>query len=238
MYNLIIDADPIVYRSGFSAETHGYLLVYETYDGEVHEAEFMPFEDKNGNWVTAGAAMKKWLDKNKEEINVLAKEKIVKPEPVGHALHLVNQEIGGIVGSVRERTKLGEDDLDIRIFLSGPDNFREKIATLAPYKGNRDADAKPHWYQQIRDHLTGRWNARVVTGREADDEVSITGWKHYRDGYRHNYVIATIDKDLDQVPGLHYDYRQKVFYNVSRTEAEQMLWRQIIQGDPTDNIPG
>jgi hypothetical protein len=242
VYRLIIDADPIVYRAGFAAEEHHYRVVIYGPDGEFHEYIFKPCETAKGKRVTAGAQMKAFFADPKRgghgDVELELKEKVVVPEPLEHALHIVNQEIEGIVAAARERYKVEVDDLDIHVILSGPGNFREKIATLAPYKGNREVNAKPHWYQQIRDHLTQRWNARVVEGREADDEVSILGWTRWRDGSRLNYLIATIDKDLDQVPGMHYDYRQKVFYNVSRTEAEQAFWRQVISGDATDNIPG
>jgi hypothetical protein len=160
------------------------------------------------------------------------------PEPLENTLHIVNQEIEGIVAAARERYKVEADDLDVQIVLSGPGNFRDKLATIVPYKGNRDVSHKPYWYQQIRDHLTGRWGAKVVEGREADDEVSIQGWKQWREGFRFNYLIATIDKDLDQVPGMHYDYRQKVFYNITEQEARHAFWKQMLMGDTTDNIPG
>ena len=52
------------------------------------------------------------------------------------------------------------------------------------------------------------------------------------------YVVATIDKDLDQIPGDHYDYRQHVFYDVNIFDAEMFFWKQCITGDSTDNIPG
>ena len=50
--------------------------------------------------------------------------------------------------------------------------------------------------------------------------------------------MATIDKDLDQIPGWHYDYMKKVHYAVSPEEANDWFWRQVLSGDPTDNIGG
>ena len=43
-------------------------------------------------------------------------------------------------------------------YLTGKDNFRYKVATLKPYKGNR-TQPKPHWYQAIRDYLVAKYNA-------------------------------------------------------------------------------
>lgn len=232
---LIIDADPIVYRAGFSAETHSYHLVFEDVDGNVHEVYFYPHEDKKGKWVTAGEQMKEWVEDN-PEFNILQKDLEVTPEPVEHALNIVRQEVEGIIAAVARKFNVRPQDLSISIILSGPGNFREKIAKQKPYKGNRKEGAKPYHYQAIRDYLTGRWDARVVHGREADDECSILAWQCWNDDKP--FCVATIDKDLDQIPGHHYDYRQKVFYNVSQWNAEKAFWVQVLAGDATDNIPG
>src|SRR5678816_4100906 len=51
-------------------------------------------------------------------------------------------------------------------------------------------------------------------------------------------IICTIDKDLDQVPGLHYNYSTKEAYVLTEQQARINFWRQVITGDSTDNIPG
>jgi hypothetical protein len=231
---LIIDADPIVYRSGFAAEEHHYHVVAETEEGSVVEAYFqqVPNPKDVSKTISAGDQMKAWL----ADKTVLQKDMVVKPEPKDHALHLVSQEMRSITKAVARKFDTVPSEMQITTLLSGPGNFRDTLATIKPYKGNRDAAHKPHWYQAIRDFLTGRWDARVVSGREADDEVSILAWQEYEE--RHPYCIATIDKDLDQVPGWHYDYRQKVFTKQSVTDARLVFWRQLLSGDPTDNIGG
>lgn len=228
---LIIDADPIVYRAGFAAESHHYHVVAETEDGEVQEGYFKPYMTDKGKWITSGEQMQKWTS-NK---TVLAKEKVIVPEPKENALHLVGQQIRGIMDAANKRFgKL--DNPQVSIVLTGPGNFREKIAKLKPYKGNRDLAHKPYHYQAIRDYLTGTFNARVVKGREADDECSILGWDCYE--RQEDFAVATIDKDLDQVPGWHYDYRRKVWYQVSVFAGERRFWEQVLSGDATDNIGG
>lgn len=237
---LIIDADPIVYRAGFAAETHDYHIIFEGPDGEVHEVYFAGKEDAKGKWITAGEQMKKWMDGpmqgGHEQVEILSKEMIVTPEPVDHALNIVRQEVEGIIGAAARKMNVDVQDMSIVIVLSGPGNFREKIAKQKPYKGNRKDTHKPYHYQAIRDYLTGRWDARVVSGREADDECSIVAWSAWNNDEK--YIVATIDKDLDQIPGDHYDYRQKVFYTMSQWNAEKAFWVQALAGDATDNIPG
>jgi hypothetical protein len=53
-----------------------------------------------------------------------------------------------------------------------------------------------------------------------------------------DFCVATIDKDLDQVVGHHYDYLKKVFYFVDPDHATWWFWVQVLSGDVTDNIPG
>jgi hypothetical protein len=198
--HLIIDADPIVYRAGFAAEAHDYHIIFEGPDGEVHEVYFKGKEDEKGKWVTAGAQMRKWLKQGgHEDVCILSKEMIVTPEPVEHCLNIVRQEVEGIAAACARKLCVDVEELNIHIILSGPDNFRDKIAKQRPYKGNRPEAHKPYHYQAIRDYLTGRWNARVVSGREADDECSILAWKAWHDDEK--FIVATIDKDLDQIPG-------------------------------------
>jgi hypothetical protein len=229
-----------VYRAGFSAEAHDYHIVFEGPDGEVHEMYFKGKEDKKGKWITAGEQMRAWLEDPKqgghEQVEILSKEMIVVPEPKDHALNIVRQEVEGIIAACARKMNCEVRDMHISIILSGPGNFREKIAKQRPYKGNRKDTHKPYHYQAIRDYLTGRWDARVVSGREADDECSILG--HAAWNADDQFVVATIDKDLDQIPGMHYDYRQKVFYNVDQFNAEKAFWVQALAGDATDNIPG
>src|SRR5258708_10815565 len=78
----------------------------------------------------------------------------------------------------------------------------------------------------------------MTSGIEADDAVSIFAHNHYESGLQELLVIATIDKDLDQIPGNHYNYMHKVFYAITPAEAEQFFVYQILAGDPTDNVVG
>ncbi len=234
---LIIDADPIVYRAGFAGEVNHYSVVAEDKDGGLHHASFEPTpESKGKKRATAWQNAQAWAAKQGYEI--VDKTITVVPEELDHALQIVRTQVLAIIDPVAKHYGIEKAELDTRILLSGPGNFREDIAKLKPYKGNRDSAHKPFHYQAIRDYLTGQWGASVVHGREADDEVSIRAWEMRRDGRDRDYVIATIDKDLDQVPGMHYDYMKHVFTDVEESEAEFFFWQQMISGDVTDNIGG
>lgn len=224
--HLIIDADPIVYRSGFVAETVSYHAVFEDKTtGDVWDAMVRPMND-----LSAWDRLKQYLADN-PEYEVIEKEKKIDVEPVSHALMIVRQTIESIQKEVGFK---GKDQM--HILLSGPGNYREKLATFRPYKGNRDPEHKPVHYQAIRDYLTNTWQAVVVTGHEADDEASILAHKFRKRKLK--YIIASIDKDLLQIPGVHYDYRIKQQVTQDEDEARVVLWRQALSGDTTDNIPG
>ena len=241
--HLIIDADPIVYRCGFAAERSEYHLIYWDGSGE-NQIHFAPDQKQ-----TAGDKMKKWLAAN-PDVEVMDKQREVYPEREDYALEAVRTQLYSIEKSVREKYGVKEFT-DISVILSGPGNYREHIAKRFPYKGNRDSDHKPYWYQSIRNYLTGTWGAAVVSGREADDECSIIAWS-YLDASANSsdslhcsklssmpeFCVATIDKDLDQIPGPHYNYLKFVHYDQPFEAAERFFYQQCISGDSTDGIPG
>jgi len=236
LVHVIIDADPIVYRSGFAAETTGYRVVAEDAEGALYEAEFWPKLDDKGERITAGDQMKAWA--KDKCVDITSKERLVKAEPLSHCLHLVAQQFESIRDAVCNKLGVKAERLRLRVLLTGPGNFREELAKQRPYKGNRDLSHKPEHYQAIRDYLHEVWSAEIIHGHEADDEVSIAAWERLNAGDAAGYVVCTVDKDLDQVPGLHYDYAKRVFYDVDTLSGEMRFWEQCVSGDPTDNIPG
>lgn len=119
-----------------------------------------------------------------------------RPWPAVDVYELVDQRIQSII----ERTGSNE----FEVFLTGPGNFRFDIATIAPYKGNRNAVEKPYHWQTVSDRLLSHWGARVVEGVEADDALAIKGRWHNDRGL--SYVIASRDKDLRMVPCSHYSW--------------------------------
>jgi hypothetical protein len=50
-------------------------------------------------------------------------------------------------------------------------------------------------------------------------------------------VICTIDKDLNGVPGWHFNWNSKELYLVDEDEANRFFFTQMLTGDATDNIP-
>ena len=117
-------------------------------------------------------------------------------------------------------------------FLTGEGNFREEIAKTKKYKGNRKAP-KPKYLQEVRQLLLDNFNALLVEGYEADDALVSASERYFP-----HAVIISIDKDLLQQRGWHYNFMYESFTFITEEEANKRLWTQVITGDPTDNIPG
>ncbi len=119
---------------------------------------------------------------------------------------------------------------DYECFLTGKNNFRHSVATVKPYKGNRDPSTRPRYYKQLRDYLVEFWGAKVIDGREADDAMG--------ESQTDETIICSIDKDLKMIPGKHYNFVKGEITEVSETEAIYNFFRQMLIGDRSDNIPG
>lgn len=117
---------------------------------------------------------------------------------------------------------------EFRGFLSGKDNFRYNVATIAPYKGTRKSDKPPH-YKAIREYLTDFYNAEIVDGAEADDALA--------EAQTDETVICSVDKDLKQVAGYHYDFKTDELVYVEELEGMTWFFTQMCIGDKSDNIP-
>ena len=119
------------------------------------------------------------------------------------------------------------------LFLTSDDksNFRFQVATILPYKGHRSSD-KPFWYEQIRRYLIDEYDAVVVEGMEADDALGIEQTE--------DTVICSVDKDLDMIPGKHFNELKPTrgIYEISELDALRNFYGQCLTGDSTDNILG
>lgn len=197
----LIDGDIVIYKCGFSVEKVHYSLP----DGRTFKSK------KEANCV---------CDSEGKNRNTLEKHLLL--DSLSHCLSNTNKLLKSILKAT------GADDY--KIFISGGNNFRHEIATIKPYKGNRDPDLKPVYKNEIEDHLFYTWNAQVIDGMEADDLLGI----HQDIGT----IICTTDKDLDQVPGMHYNWDSGLLYNITEEDSHYNFYKQLLMGDSTDNIRG
>ena len=138
------------------------------------------------------------------------------------------QKVDEFISWIEEHTGCTES----RLFIQGEGNFRRDI--LPEYKANRTGKPKPTHHKAIRDYIVNTWDAVIVDGEEVDDRL---GYEQCEDT-----IICSGDKDLDCIPGKHFNwsgkYKGRGVYNVSPIEADRFFFTQCLIGDSTDNIPG
>jgi hypothetical protein len=122
---------------------------------------------------------------------------------------------------------------EYRAYIDGPGNFRDKIATIKPYKGTR-TERKPKYFREIKEYLIERWNAIEVHAIETDDAIGI---EQYDNPDKYTVIVST-DKDMDTIPGWHYNWVKDNLYYQSLNEANLFLMWQMLVGDTADNVPG
>ncbi|MCW8826160.1 MAG: hypothetical protein OQK78_07020 [Gammaproteobacteria bacterium] len=116
------------------------------------------------------------------------------------------------------------------LYLGGKTNYRYDL--FPDYKSHRKNYSRPVLLAQAKQYLIDKYNAEVVEGIEADDAVSILC------SNEPNSILCSPDKDLDQVPCMHYDPNKGEVYVIDEEIADACLYVQILTGDSTDSIPG
>lgn len=203
-----LDLDGWVYRCGFAAEKTKYLLTFAPEEAPGTRQVYGLYDSYKEAKAVLTEGMTLWTHKEYE--------------PVENCLQMVKSSLENTLKVLKADSYVG--------FLSGRGNFRDDI--YPDYKSNRDGVAKPKYYGDIRDYLTKQWEAKMVSGMEADDALGIF------QGEDATRIVACVDKDLDQIPGPKYNWVTGESYTVSQRDGLSFFYQQMLSGDPTDNIPG
>lgn len=121
-------------------------------------------------------------------------------------------------------------------------NFRTKF--YPEYKANRKDFVLPVHYHALKEHAIKEWGAQVAIEEEADDRLGIlqTAYNAYGDesvyGEITGSIICSIDKDLLQVPGNHYNFVTKEHSFVTPEQGLKHFYTQLLTGDASDHIQG
>ena len=106
------------------------------------------------------------------------------------------------------------------------------------YKHNRKplSDEMKKNLNYIHSYAVDEGAIMARDGWEADDEcaewireATLEGW---------DYVLAHIDKDLDMLPGKHYNYNKVEHYGLTIEDCQRNFATQLLMGDSADGIPG
>ena len=228
---IAIDGDIVRYRCGFAAQHTFYNIWMKDDcepDGEAGEwstkssatAPVMTFNDAK----TANKWLKEQTEYKPEDIVRIPR---IKVEPLKNALYSLRL--------VMENIQAKYPDGELRFYGScpTPENWRYEI--YPEYKANRP-DRQPFWAPQIKEYVERKYGIIAEAPYEADDLIAMAAHECREVG--RDCVIVTIDKDMDQIPGVHYNWVTDEEYSVSDVDALRNLLRQSITGDSTDNIKG
>lgn len=122
------------------------------------------------------------------------------------------------------------------IYVSGQGNFRYEVDP--EYKANRRGKADPVWREACKAFLITEWKASVTDGYEADDALGMA--------QTDDSILASIDKDLLQIPGKHYRWqisgpnwvKEAELLDITYFEGLKHFYASSLIGDRTDNITG
>ena len=118
-----------------------------------------------------------------------------------------------------------------KTYLTGSENFRYRVNP--DYKANRKGKPDPTYRADSNAYLITEWGATVTNGYEADDALGIAATRGDTPS-----IICTIDKDLNQIAGPHYNWRKNTFHDVTILDGLRWFYRQFLIGDTSDNIVG
>lgn len=120
-----------------------------------------------------------------------------------------------------------------KVCLTRHRTFRHKLTDT--YKCNRADAVRPVQINEILDYLESEHDGLVVNGLEADDLMGIFGTHPDLP----NAVIVTVDKDLLQIPGWHFNPKKDDFpWHQELLDAQHNFWLQTMMGDSVDGIKG
>lgn len=222
MIALICEADELCYRAAFACQKQGYIVKTtkgnHDFQNKYTKTDIVKFFKQKGKELDR--------DYEVEGYSILEPEYIVK--------HTIDMMVKRLFEVKVEKKKVKE----VRLFLSCPENFRYKVATIPGPKGQgykAGRPPKPHWLQMCKERLMKKHGAQVLAKNEADDALGIFTGK--------GKCVVHIDKDINMVDGWHLNHVTGEIYFIDKGLGEgnrglRFFYKQLLTGDATDNIPG
>lgn len=124
----------------------------------------------------------------------------------------------------------------VRLAWSGDKVFREDVYLAAPYKNRGTKPAFVEIVDSTIEKISLPYAQYKTFGLEADDLLSV--WAEQSRSLGIDYVVASPDKDLDQIPGERFKYDRNLLYTLTPEQAYDCLNMQLLTGDSTDGVLG
>lgn len=192
--HVAIDGDIIAFKAASAIEDR-YIIVTHLPSGR--QARFETRTDfyghhskKAGGWLAdknAGRVEQGLAPFSLDEFEIEDDRDV---EPVEHAYQICKQMIQGIVKACGAKSYV--------VVVEGEGNFRDDVATIAEYKGNRKDQIRPLYLTEVKEYLINYHPSIVAEGVESDDVLSIMAAQG-------EAIQATVDKDAYQVVGWLFD---------------------------------
>ena len=211
----LIDGDFLLYKIGFGSQKTQYRVFVRGEEEDGHLRVFRLKKDLMAYMNGMGEGLEDW-----------SWDKYIVHDSWGITKYNIEVTLNTILKNC------GANKNPI-IFFTDEENFRNEVAKILPYKGNRDSSHKPHWFKEIKEYILANYDCRVPYKLEADDSLGIYQMK----AESGTTIIYTPDKDLNMIPGYRLTKDDEVIY-IDDDSARRSFYGQLIQGDSTDNIPG
>tara|TARA_B100000780_G_scaffold278781_1_gene253645 strand:+ start:4608 stop:5519 length:912 start_codon:yes stop_codon:yes gene_type:complete len=219
----LIDADVLVYRIGFAGQDAVHSVLDN--DGNVLEK----FEKK--------------ADAN-DFMELLAMQGCMHPNLTTDILPKSEEDVADMLDTSINKIVELSGSSNYVCYLSGKTNFRTTAAKYQEYKANRKDSVKPVHYAFIRDYIMENHPMILSDNCEADDLLAIDLYREFQKADASDerldceVILCTIDKDLRNVPGWHYNIHHREIDWVLPAAADRHFALQLLTGDRVDNIPG
>jgi len=144
------------------------------------------------------------------------------PEPVQNAYFICAKLMEKILSDTEVETQ--------QTYLSVGGSFRNRL--VESYKMNRTGVRLPEHLNACKKYLEKHYDATSEPGEyEADDLMAM-------DSVLGETIICSVDKDLRQIQGHHYNITSGAITWVDEEESWRNFYSQLLTGDSTDGIVG
>lgn len=239
---LLFDYDYLLYLAACAVEERSILVINK------HTKEELTFKNKT-EFYGRGKKISGYLEELNKKQNTDYKKtdfEIIDMRTTGElseAIIILDSQIKQICKQLGTKKHYGYSGVG--------DTFRHKLATLKPYKGNREDLVRPEHLGALREYLTLSHDCEIVTGIEADDAVSIDSYYFYKDWKKtgkERVITVSIDKDAKGCTG--YLFNPKKDFEDLEINGLGSLWNdegvidgygrawfyyQLCRGDDVDN---
>jgi len=128
-----------------------------------------------------------------------------------------------------------DEEVDVILCFSCPSRRYFRHDLLPTYKATRKGE-RPMVLSDLNAWASEVYETKTKPHLEADDVLGILAT--HPTLIKGDKIIVSIDKDMQQIAGLHMNPMDGEVFRVREEFAENFLWTQVLTGDTSDNYTG